>query len=626
MPMLADSVKNLASFLIVAAILVAALHYGEDILVPMALAVILAFLLAPIVRALRRANIPHSAAVTLTVVAAVTIAGAGVYTFSTQMLTLADNLDSYRYNLMNKVRWATHQSSGDNVLTRATEAVEKLQKDVMEEIGGKAASGRDAANAPPSPPEPLAARPVTASPEQHSPAARSEKLQSLRDFVAAIAAPAGKTALTILFAFFLLLQHSDLRDRIIRIAGTDNMSSATAAMAEAGTRLSTLFLTQAVLNASFGLLVGVALWFIGVPNAALWGVVAAIMRFVPFIGSFLAAVPPLLLAAGVEPGWSMFLATLALFVLGEPFMGHIVEPLVLGKTAGLSPFAIVLALSVWTILWGPIGLILAVPITLSAVVLGRYVPGLEFLSVLLGDEPALTPQQRFYNRLLSKDASAAIRQIEDANAHSSIAKTSDEIVLPALQLASADYDLDRLNDKQVCSMQETIDLIAAAFAGTGGLEATAVTPKQAPILVIPARGPIDRMAAHYLASLLNTMTPYQVTTSGAGAAGLTALSDVRASAQKGAIQPQIVIATTGQAASAQLKLIVKRAASYFPSSPIFVVGADANFAGPEMDSTPGHWMRIGQLIELINSKRQPSPGRIPDAPLLTRPTSLAAAT
>lgn len=626
MPMLADSVKNLASYLIVAAILVAALHYGQDILVPMALAVILAFLLAPIVRALRRASIPHSAAVTLTLVTAVTIAGAGVYTFSTQMLTLADNLDSYRYNLMNKVRWATRQSSGDNVLTRASEAVEKLQKDVMEEIGGKGeAAGKDATNIPP-PPASLAAQPETASSEQRSPSARGEKLQSLKDFAAAIAAPAGKTALTVLFAFFLLLQHSDLRDRVIRIAGTDNMSSATAAMAEAGTRLSTLFLTQAALNASFGILVGVALWLIGVPNAALWGVVAAIMRFVPFIGSFLAAVPPLLLAAGVEPGWSMFLATLALFALGEPFMGHIVEPLVLGKTAGLSPFAIVLALSVWTILWGPIGLILAVPITLSVVVLGRYVPGLEFLSVLLGDEPALTPQQRLYNRLLSKDASAAIGQIEDANAQSSIAKTSDEIVLPALQLASADYELDRLDDKQLSSMQETIDLVTAAFAGTGGLEATADTPKQGPILVVPARGPIDRMAAHYLASLLNTMTPYRVTTSGAGAAGLTALSDMRATAQKGGIQPQIVIATTGQSASAQLKLIVKRAASYFPSSLIFVIGADGNLAGLEIESIPGHWMRIGQLIELINSNRQPGPGRIPDAPPLTEPIPLEAAT
>jgi len=621
MPMLADSVKTLSSFLIVAAILLAALHFGQDILVPIALAVILAFLLAPIVRALRRAHVPHGAAVALTLVAAVTVAGAGLYTFSNQMLSLADNLGSYRYNLMNKVRWMTDQSGGESALARAAEAVGKLQKDVMEEIGGTdGKSAQSEAIALPSHSQTL--QPAAAPTQPDKSADRAEKLQSLKDILVAVAEPIGKTALTILFAFFLLLQHSDLRDRVIRIAGTDNMSSATAAMAEAGTRLSTLFLTQAALNAGFGVLVALALWAIGVPNAALWGVVGAIMRFVPFIGSFLAAVPPLLLAAGVEPGWSMFLATLALFLVGEPFMGHIVEPLVLGKTAGLSPFAIVLALSVWTILWGPIGLILAVPITLSIVVLGRYVPGLEFLSVLLGDEPALTPQQQLYNRLLSKDSSEAIRQIEEATGETSMAGTGDEIVLPALQLAGIDYDLDRLDDRQLQSMQGTVDLIAAALPSMAGADSQTVEPNGSSLLVIPARGPIDRMAARYVAALLGTLTPYSVMAS--DAAGLTALSDAYAAAKDGH-HPQIVIATTGHSTSAQLKLIVRRAASQFPSSPLFVVGADRQFAMPEKEAIPGHWMRVSQLIELIRSKRQATPGRIPDAPPLVDQTHMAAA-
>ncbi|MGE0055922.1 MAG: AI-2E family transporter [Hyphomicrobium sp.] len=620
MPMLADSVKNLSSFLIVAAIILAALHFGEDILVPIALAVILAFLLAPIVRFMRRARVPHGAAVALTLVAAAAIVGSGIYTFSNQMLALTDNIGVYRYNLMNKVKWVTNRSGGDSALARAAEAVDKLQKDVLEEIGRANDEKAEEAASPspinsPAPPAPAAAPKTSAE--------RADKLKSLKDMASTVAEPLGKTALTILFAFFLLLQHSDLRDRIIRIAGTDNMSSATAAMAEAGTRLSTLFLTQAALNAGFGVLVGSVLWLIGVPNAALWGVFAAIMRFVPFIGSLLAALPPLLLAAGVEPEWTMFLATLALFLIGEPFMGHIVEPLVLGKTSGLSPFAIVLALSVWTLLWGPIGLILAVPITLSIVVLGRYVPGLEFLNVLLGDEPALTPQQRLYNRLLSKDSSEAIRQIEEANAETSMAKTSDEIVLPALRLASLDYDLDRLDDKQIASMQDAVDMMTAAIAEIDTADSKRTAPDENPIVVVPARGPVDRLAAEYLSALLDTMTPYEITTP--GASGLTALSDVRAEATTEHNNPQIVIATTGQSTSAQLKLIVKRAADLFPSSPLFVVGADRGTEITEKNM-PGHWMRIEQFIELLNSKRTAPLGRIPEVPTISERGDLATAT
>lgn len=585
MPLLADSLRDLASVMLVGALTLAGLYYGQDILVPMAVATILAFILAPIVNRLTRAGIAHSASVTIAVIAAVTITALALIAFSNQLLTLAANLDSYKANVVEKVRMVTSSSGEDSSLSRAAGAIDRLQKDLLQEVS----------------PENAASRPVIVT-STDSP----DRMSVLKDFAAAVGAPVGTALLTILFAFFLLLQHHDLRERIIRIAGTDNISNTTAAIAEAGTRLSGLFLAQAILNGSFGVFVGAALWAIGVPNAVLWGIVAAVMRFVPFIGSFVAAIPPLLLAAGVEPGWSMFVMTLALFVIGEPLMGHVLEPLVLGKRAGLTPFAIVVALSLWTLLWGPMGLLLAVPITLAIVVLGRYVPGLEFLSVLLGDEEPLTPAQRLYNRLLSKDASAAISQIEDSAQERPIAAVTDEVILPALQAASLDYILDRLDNSHITALGETMSLVSEAFEHTGGLETMgASTPHASSVIVIPARGPIDAMAAGFLGNLLNTLTPYR--TVAAASSGLTAIASARATMTDKEERPAIVITTTGASDSAQLRLIVNRAAATFLDHPIFVVGSDVGSTSPGAQTIAGaagagvHWTTATQLVELLRA-------------------------
>lgn len=246
MPMLADSVRSLSSMLIIAAILIAGLHHGQDILVPLAVSIILAFILAPLVRALSRAGIPDALAAGLVVVAAVSILAAGIFAFSSQLLALADNLDQYKVNILAKVRWLLESSSGDSALSRAAESIGRLQEDLMAEIGGDAATAAQAADG------------AGTAAAQNTAAAPEATAGGLRDAALALAAPAGKGLLALLLTLFLLLQHADLRDRILRVAGTDNLSNTTAAMEEAGTRLSTLFLAQAMLNAAFGVFVG--LW------------------------------------------------------------------------------------------------------------------------------------------------------------------------------------------------------------------------------------------------------------------------------------------------------------------------------------------------------------------------------
>lgn len=588
MPMLADNIKSLSSIMTIAAIFVAALYYGQDMLVPIALAIILAFILAPIVRTLTLLRVPHGLAVTLALGTTVTLIGAGSMVFSNQMLSLAANLDSYKPNLVAKVRSFTSPPAGDSALRKAADAVENLQKDVLEQMGEK---------------------PAAAVPVQEQRVVVSEdgegKLANLKALLGAVGGPLAKAAVAILFTFFLLLQHADIRDRIIRIAGTDNMSQATAAMSEAGTRLSTLFLSQAALNAAFGAVVAVALWLIGVPNPMLWGICAMLLRFVPFIGSWLAAVPPLLIAAGVDPGWTMFLATLALFAIGEPFMGQIAEPLVLGKSAGLSPFAMIFALTFWTLIWGPIGLILGVPITLAVVVLGRYITGLEFMSILLGDEPPLTAQQTLYHRLLSKDASSAIEQIDQATADQPITTISDTIVLPALNIASQDYQRDRLEADQLNDLRDTMQVVTAAFVVPDVLVETPVDAHT--VLVVAARGPVDRLAADYVAALLNANTSCDCRSLGMSS-GLTALADARAARSTATSGTEIVIISTGGGDSGQLRLVVNRAVAYFPESHVYVLGPEsggwaARPPGAATQPVAGTYTKISHLVDLLNFKK-----------------------
>ena len=225
-----------------------------------------------------------------------------------------------------------------------------------------------------------------------------------------LAAPFTTTGIVVIFLIFFLFQREDLRDRFIRLLGSEDLERTTAALDDAAQRLGKLFLTQLILNATFGAVIGLGLAVIGVPSSPLWGLLAMILRFVPYIGAILAAGLPIALAAAVGSDWTMTLWTVALFAVVEPLTGNVVEPLVCGRSAGLSPVAVVVAASFWTWLWGPLGLLLSTPLTLCLVVFARHVDRLKFIDVMLGDQPALTPQQTAYQRMLTGDPIDAIEQ------------------------------------------------------------------------------------------------------------------------------------------------------------------------------------------------------------------------
>ena len=251
---------------------------------------------------------------------------------------------------------------------------------------------------------------------------------------------------------FILLQREDLRNRFIKLAGSHDLQKTTAALDDAATRLSRLFLIQLALNTAFGIVIGAGLWIIGIPSPVLWGILAAVLRFVPYIGAVISAVFPLTLAAAVDPGWSMLLWTAALFLVVEPVVGHVIEPLLYGHSTGLSPVAVVASATFWTALWGPVGLVLATPLTICLVVLGRHVERFEFLDVMFGDRPALSPPELFYQRMLAEDPAEAVDKAEEFLKERPLSIYYDEVALPGLKLAQNDIArgaLDRAQSEKI---------------------------------------------------------------------------------------------------------------------------------------------------------------------------------
>ncbi|MGL5735639.1 MAG: AI-2E family transporter [Beijerinckiaceae bacterium] len=561
MPLISDSIRNLAAGLVVMALIIAGLVLGKDILVPLALAVILAFILGPVVAWLIERNVPQGAAVggmMLVVVAGLAIAA---FAFSTQILSVTTTLAENRHNIASKLRNLT-QETPDGMLTRAGRAISALEKTITGELQSATRANPPSANTASGPASPRTAPDGNAA----VPPAKSSMTELAKPFIGSLAT----FLVAMLFTTFLLLQNHDLRDRIVRVLGTDNMSGTTAALSDAAERLGQLFLGQAMLNAGFGAFIALALWIIGVPNPLLWGVAAGLLRFVPYIGAFLSSLPPLFLAAAVDPGWTMFIATATVFIIVEPIMGHVVDPLVLGKRVGLSPFAMIAAASFWTLVWGPVGLLLAAPLTMVLVVIGEYIPQLNFLSILLGDKPALDPNTQFYHRLLSNDAASAIDQIEEeASADGgSLKAVATKTILPALRLAALDQRRGRIDAEKLGEIQETMEDVIEALPAPDSDGSTHDGNSSLQAVILPARGAIDILAGQFVAATLirSGAGPVMALRETSGMMGIGALRSEMDRRPIGAI----VLATVGGMDARHLQFLAKRAAKEFPELPVLV--------------------------------------------------------
>jgi predicted PurR-regulated permease PerM len=486
--------------LLVAAVVIAALRVAQDVFIPVILAVILSFVLSPLVNLLGRARLRRAAAVVVSVILALGLLGLVGTVIGRQAAGLAADAPRYARTIEQKI-----------------EGLQTLFAARVAAITTAFGVGR-----PPAP----AAAPLPSSPSLQSPGltgatgqqqrpvpvevvkAEDSTLVVVRAILAPVVGPLETTVIVFVVTIFMLLQREDLRDRFIRLAGSGDLHRTTIAIDDAGQRLSRYFVSQFLVNATFGLVITLGLWAIGVPSPGVWGALAGVLRFVPYLGALLAAVAPIALAAAIDPGWSMVMLVTGLFVIVEPVVAYVVEPLVYGHSTGLSPLAVIVAAVFWTWMWGPIGLILSTPITLCLVVMGRHVQSLEFVDILLGDRPPLAPVDAFYQRLLSGNREDALEMAEAALADRPLLDYYDEVVLDALRRAADDVARGALTRARAVAVSKAMLAIVEDLGEheDPGPPARTVAPASRPpagvVACIAGRGPVDEAVSAMLAQLL----------------------------------------------------------------------------------------------------------------------------
>lgn len=415
-------------------LVIVVLRYAQDVFVPLALAVLMTFLLAPFVEFLSRWHVNRALAVIVSVAIAVAAVGALLYIVFDQLTDVVQELPRYRRQLRANLLEVSHLLSGG--MSGTSEAVEQLSREI--------------------------ARATPRPPTGHIPAVQVVPApvgtwESLRAFVSPFVKPVGTAAVVIVFAIFMLLRLHDLRDRIIRLLGQENLRTTTEALADAAQRVSRYLLMQTLINTWQGAWVAAGLWYLGLPNAVLWGALTVVLRFIPYIGPWVAAAMPVALSLAVFDRWTKPLLVVGLFVVLELISNMVLEPWLYGKRTGVTPLALLVAATFWVWLWGAVGLFLAIPLTVCLMVMGKHIPQLEFLYVLLGDEPMLDPHEQLYHRFLSGKREDADGLLVEALRTRSPRKVSDDILIPAVRLAEKDHAAGSLEEAQRKIVREVIE-------------------------------------------------------------------------------------------------------------------------------------------------------------------------
>jgi len=472
--------------------IVAAFVWARAVLVPVALGALVAFLLAPIASALERLRLPRGLAATLSVLSLAVAALGVLWVSGAQAVDFARRLPEYRRTL--DAKFAGFRSAGAG--SPISEAADRLK-----ELRGRLTSAAS------DPPAPVGAAGVAPAPAPDVVAVRvvadaPTPLDVYGDVVASVLGPLGVAAVVVLLAIFLLTYRTDVRERLLALGSAHRIGVTSQALAEAGRRVARYLLSNLAVNVLYGVLVGVGVAIAGVPNAALWGLLCGLLRFVPYIGTWIGAAFPLAVSVAVFDGWGHTVAVFATILGIDIVVGNVVEPLVYGHRTGLSPLAVVLATVFWTWVWGVPGLLLAIPMTLCLAVAGRYVPGFGALHVLLGDEQVLDPAERAYERLIAFDAAAAGRVAAEVRAQVGPAAADDAVLLGVLRRAERDRREGQLDEERYLAI---CDGVREAFDDADVDPALAPPAGARPVLCLPAFAESDRVACEMLVRHLTTV-------------------------------------------------------------------------------------------------------------------------
>lgn len=481
----------------------AILYLARDVFLPIAVALLLTFALAPVVAALRRIGLPRAFAVISTALITFTLIGIFSLVVALQVAELAKNLPAYQSNIVTKVKELKEAGAENGIVDRIGNVIERINREI-DRPATEAPTGVESPKR-----DPLLV-------EIYS---RDNPIQVLTNIIAPLVGPVAMAGLVVVVVIFMLLEREDLRDRFIRLAGFGDLHRTTEGLQDAGTRVGHYLLMQLIVNTAYGLPVAIGLWFIGIPNAVLWGLLAIVLRFVPYIGPIIAMVLPLFLSVAVDSGWSMLLWTAGLFVAMELVINNVIEPMLYGSKTGLSPLAIIVSAIFWAWIWGPVGLILSTPLTVCLVVLGKHVPQFEFLQVLFGSDPVLAPHARLYQRLLAGDPDEATDQAEEILEDEYLVDYYRAVAIPALALAEQDRARGVMSDEQRLrvaasglSLVSNLEDVAIEESQDDELENDDEKSKAASqpipdgegmtILCVGGRGEIDDVSAAMLAQVL----------------------------------------------------------------------------------------------------------------------------
>jgi predicted PurR-regulated permease PerM len=503
-----DTSKVLSQLLavILAVVLIAVLYLAKTVIFPLALALLLTFILAPLVTGLERIRFPRILAVLCVIVAAGAILGTAGWTVSRQLIEVADDFPAYSLNVQSKIESfrqskTTRFTRAQEELNRLTRQIEQLNTDERDRgRAGKLELGS-------SPTRPLLVREVGDTP------ARLDALSGVMGAMLSV-------VLVVVFTFFMLLNREDLRNRFIHLTGHGHLNLMTQAMDDASVRVSRFLSLQLLVNTGFGAIIAIALQFLGLPHAFLWGFLTGLLRFIPYVGEPIAAALAIVLSIVVFDGWSKTLLIMAIFSCMEVVTANFLEPHVYGRYTGLSTLAILIAAIFWSLIWGPVGLVLSVPLTVCLAVVGSHVPSLEFLTVLLGDQPVMAPEAHYYQRLLANDEHEASRVLETYIKEHSLRELYDAVMIPALIMAERDRHSNALDEATVAFItQTTKDLVEEMTlrkvdpernetTGPSGdsegpdYESAAAIGDSKKITVVPVRDDADEIIGIMLAQLL----------------------------------------------------------------------------------------------------------------------------
>jgi predicted PurR-regulated permease PerM len=494
---------------------IAMLYFGRELLIPLSLAALLTFLLSPLVTRIER-WIGRIAAVLVMVILIFTSIGLGGWVLTRQMVDLATKLPEYKGNIITKIQSFKVPRGG--VFTKLSEMAEEMKQALPGGTPATESPPVENEKAPPSTKPPLSPSPTgpppLTAPEKKAETFSSNPFELIQTMIAPLLGPLGTSALVLLLVVFMLLQREDLRNRLIRLVGQGRISATTRAMDDAGDRVSRYLLMQLVVNVTYGIPVAIGLTFIGVPNPMLWGVIAVVLRFIPYVGPWIAAAFPITLALATSPDWTAPLLTIGLFVVLELLSNNVMEPWLYGSSTGVSPIPLIIAAVFWTWLWGSMGLVLATPLTVCMVVMGRHVPRLSFLSVLLSDEEALTPAEDCYHRLLTPGERDELELVETYLKTNPLSALYDSVFLPALTLAESDAREGHLEPSQLIHVEQSMRDIVEDLGtrptvpeknSAENAESTAssqpVTQLDCRLYCLPARADRDELAGSMLVQL-----------------------------------------------------------------------------------------------------------------------------